>query len=218
LIRWSLALRRAVAVLSLSALLAAPKPLCAQGIALSGVGPVNRAMGGAATAAPIDALGAIQWNPASIGGLADSEVAFGLELLLPTETLSSSIQPGALGHGFPPVLLAGSTLGEPGASPIPTAALVQKIADSPWTLGFGMFGIGGFRVNYPSSLTNPVLMPPPPSGVGLGHVFADAQFLQIVPTASPRTVTATARGPVGAGGSRWASFTSPTRRGSSASR
>ena len=36
---------------------ALPGALAAQGIALSGVGPVNRAMGGAATAAPIDAAG-----------------------------------------------------------------------------------------------------------------------------------------------------------------
>jgi long-chain fatty acid transport protein len=167
-----------------SAFLAAPKPLDAQGIALSGVGPINRAMGGAATAAPIDAMGAIHWNPASISGLANSQVDFGMELLLPTETLSSSIAPGAFGPGFPPILLAGSDRGAPGVSPIPTVALVQKIADSPWTYGLGMFGIGGFRVNYPSSLTNPVLMPPPPNGLGLGRVFAEAEFLQIVPTAS----------------------------------
>ena len=46
-----------------------PVRLRAQGIALSGVGPVNRSMGGAATAAPIDAAGALMWNPASISGL-----------------------------------------------------------------------------------------------------------------------------------------------------
>jgi long-chain fatty acid transport protein len=141
-------------------------------------------MGGASTALPIDAMGAIHWNPASIGGLADSEVAFGMELLLPTETLSSSVAPGAFGAGIPATFLAGSTRGEPGVAPIPTAALVHKIPDSPWTLGFGMFGIGGFRVNYPSSLTNPVLMPPPPTGLGMGRIFAEAEFLQIVPTAS----------------------------------
>src|SRR6266478_4809911 len=37
------------------------------GLAISGVGPINRSMGGAATAAPLDSAGAIYWNPATIG-------------------------------------------------------------------------------------------------------------------------------------------------------
>ncbi|MDA1052767.1 MAG: hypothetical protein O3C40_20120, partial [Planctomycetota bacterium] len=40
-----------------------------QGVFLTGVGAVNRSMGGAATAAPIDAMGALHWNPATISGL-----------------------------------------------------------------------------------------------------------------------------------------------------
>ncbi len=35
------------------------------GTAVSGTGPINRSMGGAATAAPIDAAGALFWNPAA---------------------------------------------------------------------------------------------------------------------------------------------------------
>ena len=105
----SLATSYAAILLSLSAFVVAPKLLWGQGIALSGVGPVNRAMGGAATALPIDAMGAIHWNPASIGGLENSEVAFGMELLLPTETLSSSVAPDAYGAGIPATFLAGST-------------------------------------------------------------------------------------------------------------
>ena len=41
------------------------------GLALSGVGPINRSMGGAAVAAPIDAAGAFFWNPATISGSGD---------------------------------------------------------------------------------------------------------------------------------------------------
>lgn len=157
----------------------------AQGIALDGAGPINRAMGGAATAAPIDSIGAILWNPASISGLPSSEVAIGLELLLPSERLSSSIAPGALGGGFPPVALGGSTGGEPGVSPIPSMAWVHKCDDSRWAYGLGMFGIAGFSMNYPASLTNPVLAPQnnQHDGFGgVGHVYADAQYFQIVPT------------------------------------
>ncbi len=159
----------------------------AQGIALDGVGPINRAMGGAATAAPIDSMGALLWNPASISGLPSSEMAIGLELLLPTERLSSTIAAGALGGGFPPAEFSGATGGEPGATPIPSMAWVHKSDDSPWAYGLGMFGIAGFSVNYPASLTNPISVPQnnQPGGVGgLGHIYTDAQYFQIVPTVS----------------------------------
>lgn len=156
----------------------------AQGIALGGVGPVNRAMAGAATAAPVDAAGAILWNPATLDGLESSEMTLGLELLLPTERLSSTIQPGALGGGFPPIPLTGFDRGEPGVSPIPTMAWAHRVHDSRWSYGLGMFGIAGFRVNYPASLTNPVLTPPPPNGLGLGQISAGADYLQVLPTVS----------------------------------
>jgi long-chain fatty acid transport protein len=144
-------------------------------------------MAGAATAAPIDAAGAIMWNPATMSGLEHSEFEVGLELLLPTERLSSSIEPGALGGGFPPVRLAGSTDGEPGVSLLPTLAFVQKIDGTSWSYGLGMFGIAGFHVNYPSSTTNPVLMPQnnTPGGFGgLGRICSEAQYFQILPMAS----------------------------------
>jgi long-chain fatty acid transport protein len=159
----------------------------AQGIALGGVGPVNRSMSGAATAAPIDAAGAIHWNPASTSGLESSELSFGLELLLPTESVSSVIDRGALGHGFPPFRVAGSTDSEPGVSPIPTMAWVHKSKDSPFTYGLGLFGIGGFQVNYPASTSNPVLLPQnnTPGWVGgMGRVYAQAEYFQIEPTIS----------------------------------
>jgi long-chain fatty acid transport protein len=130
-------------------------------------------MGGAATAAPIDAAGAIMWNPASITGLSTSEVDIGLELLLPTEKLSSSI---------PAFGLQGSTSGEPGVTPIPEIALVHKCTDSCWAWGVGVGGIAGFQTNYPSSLTNPVLTPQPPNGIGLGRLSSLAEYFQVVPT------------------------------------
>ncbi len=166
---------------------AATASVRAQGIALSGVGPVNRAMGGAGTAAPLDAGGALHWNPASISGMPQSEMMVGLELLLASAELSSRIEPGALGGGFPPVPLSGADRSEPGVSPIPAIALVHKPEDSRWTYGLGLFGIAGFRSNYPASATNPILTPQnnTPGGFGgLGRVFAEAEIMQIVPTAS----------------------------------
>ncbi|MCR9211616.1 MAG: hydrocarbon degradation protein, partial [bacterium] len=40
-----------------------------QGVYISSAGPINRSMGGASTAAPISALSAMYWNPASISGM-----------------------------------------------------------------------------------------------------------------------------------------------------
>ena len=173
-----------LAVLCLGALVAAlsTREAIAQGIALPAAGAVNQSMGGAAVAAPVDAMGALYWNPASISGLPCSEMSFGLGLLLPTTDVSSSLAPGSLGPGFPPIGLQGSNRSNAGVSVLPTAAYVQKIEDSDLTFGIGMFGIGGFSTNYPASATNPVLMAPPPHGLGLGHVYAQLEILQVVPT------------------------------------
>lgn len=94
-------------------------------------------------------------------------------MAMPSEEVRSSLS-------FP--ALSGADRGEPGFSPLPNVAWVEKRADSRWTRGLGVFAIGGFRSNYESSLTNPVLTPPPPVGLGVGRVFAEAELLQIVPT------------------------------------
>src|SRR5437868_4169402 len=90
-----------------------PAPTWAQH-SVPGVGPINRSMGGAAVAAPIDAAGAIYWNPATIGDLGKSEMEFGGELVIPQTTLASRVGAGAFGQGFPPTPLAGSTEGDNG--------------------------------------------------------------------------------------------------------
>lgn len=143
-----------------------------QGLIMPGVGPVNRGMSGVATAAPIDAAGTIFRNPAGMNSMASSEVTFGVELLLQTETLSSS---------WPIGPISGSTNGEPGASVIPTAAIVHRDDHSPWAFGLGMYGVAGFKTNYPASLTNPALMPQP---IGLGRVFSELQVMEVAPAVS----------------------------------
>jgi long-chain fatty acid transport protein len=147
-----------------------------QGLALNGIGPINQSMGGAAVAAPIDAAGALHWNPASISGLVQPETSFGVTLAKPSEQLESSI--------LFPFELSASDRGNPGVSPIPYAAFVDRSEGSRLTYGLGIFGIGGFRADYPSSLSNPILTPQPPNGVGVGRLFAEAQLLQVVPTLS----------------------------------
>jgi long-chain fatty acid transport protein len=148
------------------------------GLVLNGVGPVNRSMGGAATACPIDSMGALHWNPGSICGLESSEMAFGMEVLWPTTRISSQVDLG-------PIVLAGSDNGDAGVVPIPSVGLVHKCCDSRWTLGLGMYGVAGFKANYPPSATNPILTPQPvDGGLGLGRISADADVMQIVPTAA----------------------------------
>jgi long-chain fatty acid transport protein len=147
-----------------------------QGIFMPSVGPINQSMSGATVAAPIDSIGTLAWNPAAISGLPRSEVAFGLGLVLPTTSLASEIT--FLG-------LAGTTDSEPGVAPMPTIGLVHHVADSNWTLGLGIFGVGGFSANYPASTSNPILLPQPSAAMplgGLGRIYAQAEIFQIVPT------------------------------------
>lgn len=87
----------------------------AQGIIVSAAGPVNRSMGGASTAAPIDALGAIYWNPATITQLPSNEMEMGLDLLFANHRVRSSV------GGF-----QGETEGEAGVFPIPNVGWVHK--------------------------------------------------------------------------------------------
>ncbi len=153
-----------------------PALVHAQGVMLSSFGPVNAGMGGASTAAPIEALSAMAWNPASISGLPNNELSFGLGLMLSDPVLDSSI----------PGLASGSTGSEPGVITLPNIGWVHKLSDRT-TFGLGVMVVGGFKVNYPGSLTNPVLAPPsnnPAVPGGLGSLYADAQFLQMAPAFS----------------------------------
>src|ERR1700676_87394 len=78
--------------------LAGVNPARAQfGPYLSGAGGANRAMGGASTAAPLSASGALYWNPATLSGLDRSELEVAGEALFVDSRLSSDIT--GLGRG-----------------------------------------------------------------------------------------------------------------------
>ncbi len=164
---------RAILLLTLSGITATA---WGQGVALRAVSPVSESVGGAVTAAPIDAAGALHWNPASISGLSASEMSFGMGLILPQSELSSRIDAAGL---------SGANDSEAGAIPAPTMAMVWQPKDSPWTFGFGAYAIGGSRVNYPSSLTNPILRPQTAAfAPGLGRLSAEVEIFQVAPTVS----------------------------------
>ncbi|MGD9858077.1 MAG: OmpP1/FadL family transporter, partial [Planctomycetaceae bacterium] len=152
-----------------------PSLACGQGLMISAQGPVNRSMGGAGTAAPLEAIGSLYWNPASITALPSSELGFGSALVLPSLETDSSV----------PFLGAGSTRAEPGVTAVPTIGWVHQIECSPISVGLGLYGAAGFRTNFPASATNPIFAPQqndPMIPGGLGRVYSEASFIEIIPT------------------------------------
>jgi long-chain fatty acid transport protein len=159
----------------------APAAFAQYGPLIAGAGPVNRSMGGAATAAPISAGGALMWNAATLSGLEGSQLDVGAELLFPHSTLSSSVPANTFGPGVPPIDLSGQTRSDDSVFALPTIALSHRPEGSAMTYGFGVFGVAGFGLNYPGSPTNPVLTPPAPVGLGFGPIFSEYQVVQIAP-------------------------------------
>ncbi|SMP58819.1 long-chain fatty acid transport protein [Neorhodopirellula lusitana] len=156
------------------------------GHVLDAVGATNQSMGGAGTALPLDAMGALQWNPASITGLRHAEVGFSFAAFGPETSIESSVEAGAFGPGTPGGRLHGSTTSDVGISPIPTFAATTGRTDSPWSFGLGAFAIGGFGVDYPVSSQNPILTPQPPDGFGFGAIYSQFQLMQFCPTVARR--------------------------------
>ncbi|MCH7726036.1 MAG: outer membrane protein transport protein [Planctomycetes bacterium] len=151
-----------------------PMTAFAAGLWLSSSGPVNRSMGGASVAAPIDAVGALFWNPGTISGLPNNEMAFGMEMLLADIEVSSTF----LG-------VSGKTSAEPGVVPLPSFGWVHHIDGTDVTIGLFTGAVAGFRTNYPADPTNPILNPNgPPMGLGIGRVFTEAEFSMIAPIVS----------------------------------
>lgn len=150
----------------------------AQGIVFPGVGPVNRSMAGAAVAAPLDAAGALYWNPGATAGLAASDIVVGVELHMPQSQLGGSVPAGAFGPGTPAASLEGRAESHSGTRFLPTVALVHQPASSRWTYGLGVLSIGGFDFDYAADPSHPIL-----SRDGyLGSVDSHCNFTQVAPT------------------------------------
>ncbi len=88
---------------------------------------------------------------------------------------------------FIPGLGGDSSRAEPGVTPLPNVGLIHRPKNSGTTFGLGIFSAAGFRTNFPASLTNPVFVPQsntPGVPGGLGQVYTEAAFLQVIPTVS----------------------------------
>ena len=147
----------------------------AQGIYLPGGGAAHISMGGASTATPIDAIGALYWNPAAIGRLGHSEAEIGGAFLFPNFYLDSATPLG---------LRTGRTKSDSGTGIASSIGVVQQLDDTPWTFGVGLATLGGGSVNFPGDVNNPVLVGIGPLGNVQGPIAASTAFLQITPTAA----------------------------------
>jgi long-chain fatty acid transport protein len=131
-------------------------------------------MGGVSTASPVDAIGALYWNPAAIGRFGRSEVAIGATFLFPDISLEST---GPLGR-------SGRTESESGVVPVSGVGIVYQPDCSPLTFGMGLNTIAAGGVNYPGDVNNPVLSGIGPLGNVQGPIEASILVLQMTPTAA----------------------------------
>lgn len=155
----------------------------AQGLIFPGAGPVSRSFGGATTAIPLDAAGAVYWNPATMNELPNSKIMFGSEFIYGDTHLGGTVPAGSVLGLFPQTTRTGLTRSDSGLSALPTIAVVLRQPESRWTMGLGIMAAAGGGVNYPGSPTNPLLTPrnpppgPPPNTLGFGPNAATASFL-----------------------------------------
>jgi len=157
-----------------------------QGVIAPGAGPINRAMAGASTAAPIE-FGSTYWNPANLSGLERPEFLLGSELLIPSTHLTTRLPAGAINGVFPPENRFGVSRSDSGVIPNLATGVAFRLSDeSPWTYGMGVFGFVGGNVNFAGSAT-PLLAPRrPPRFFGFGPIWGNASMLTITPSASRR--------------------------------
>jgi len=174
-----LARARMPALLIAAMLSASPDVAPAQGIVAPGAGPILRSFGGTAIAAPLDAVGALYWNPATLSFL-DRRIDIGAELFWKDQAVESTIPPNLLGPGVPPTSVTGKTTSSDGLQLGPATAIVIRSKSKRWsrlTLSGGAFPYSGGGSNYPADPNNPTL-------AGLGGWFNSFVILTLPVAAS----------------------------------
>lgn len=159
----------------LGVLLCAASEVRAQGLYLPGGGAAHMSMAGASSARPVDGIGALYWNPASIGLLGHSEAAIGGAFLFPEFYLESTA-PGPNG------LRNGRTRSDSGVGVTTNIGLVHQPDEGPFTYGLGLNTISAGSVNYPGDLNNPILSGVGPLGNLQGPIASTAMIVQMQPT------------------------------------
>lgn len=149
----------------------------AQGLYLPGGGAAHMSMAGASTASPIDAIGALYWNPAAIGKFGRNEVEVGGAFLFPNFSLESTA-PGPFGPR------TGSTKSDSGTSVTSNLGIVFQPEQNPITYGLGINMLGGGGINFPGDINNPILSGVGPLGNVQGPIAANLILMQMTPTAA----------------------------------
>lgn len=166
---------------ALLAVLLAPAVASAQGLYLPGGGAIQGGMAGVSTATPVDAIGALYWNPAAIGRLGHSEASIGGGFLFPNIHVGSSL-PRLDG-----TVASGNTRSDSGIGVASTLGVVYQPEESRLTYGLGLATIGGGGVNFPGDPGNPVLAPTGPLGrTVIGPIYSSLVLLQLQPTVAYR--------------------------------
>lgn len=179
-----MAVRLSAALLAVLLLVA---PANGQGLIAPSAGPINSAMAGASTAAPVD-FGSSYWNPANISALEDQEFLLGTALTLPSIHLQSALAAGAIGGLFPLTNRYGEARSDGGVlANLATGVAFRLSDDSPVTFGIGIFGYAGGGVNLPGSTGTPILSPrQSPDYFGVGPIYSNMALLALNPTVAVR--------------------------------
>ncbi len=137
---------------------------------MQGAGAVNFSMGGAATALPVDILGSLYWNPASISQFDRNAAALSMGGFSAAPQLYSSIPNELLWE------ISGTTKGRRSIIPVPAAGVVFGLPDKPVTFGISALSSGSFGVDYPETSDfsdlqniNPLLVAQAAGGLGAIH-------------------------------------------------
>jgi long-chain fatty acid transport protein len=137
---------------------------------MQGIGAHNMSMGGAATGQPLDINGALNWNPAGISAFNTKVFSANAGLFFSSPQLSSTVP-------TPNGPFSGVTEDDRGTSVMPALAMVWGKKDSKHTWGVSAFGISGFGVTFPESMSNPINMPQ--ENGGFGRIESDYMLLQV---------------------------------------
>ena len=158
-------MNRVTLALLLASALCLPASARAQGHMLHGVGPVNSAMGGAGTALPLEATGALMFNPALIAETSGNQISFSTEFLRDGLQIDTTVG-----------LLKGRMTPDKQTSVLPSFGWMMRDPNKKMALGFGLIAMAGFATDYNQD-NNSILFAQPPNG--FGRIYTDLRVTKI---------------------------------------
>jgi long-chain fatty acid transport protein len=131
-------------------------------------------MGGVSTAAPVDAIGAVYWNPAGPGRLESNEIGIGGEMIIPDINVSSALPGGP----------TGTTRSDSGVGLLSDLGWLYHVNEQ-MTASLGILTLAGGGVTLPGDAANPIFAPTGPNGnIVFGPQHSSMTIVQLLPTLS----------------------------------